>query len=89
MVCTLIVNDKLRTTITLNYALHGSIQVRGTGTGTMEENMAQQFAVIVHKPLLQIFIDVWKAYGYLDIGVCMEILSTYGLGTNIQRLLQR
>ena len=77
----------LRDAITLHNALHGFRHGRGTGTATTEENMAQQLAGIYHEPLLQVFIDVHKAYEYLDIGICMEIRRGYGLSTNLQRLL--
>ena len=30
-----------------------------------------------------------KSYNSLDIGICMCIQEGYGLGTNLQRLLQR
>ena len=51
--------------------------------------MAQQLVGIVHKTLFQMFIDMWKAYDYLDRRRFMYIIRGYGLGPNIQRLLQR
>ena len=55
----------------------------------MEEKIKQKLAGIVHEPLFQVFIDVQKAYDYLDRVRCMEILMGYGLGTNLYRLMQR
>ena len=55
----------------------------------MEAKLEQQLAQIFHEPLLQVFIDVRKAYDSLDRGICMEILRGYGLGPNLQRLLQQ
>ena len=55
----------------------------------MEAKLEQQLARIFHEPLLQVFIDVRKAYDSLDRGICMEILRGYGLGPNLQRLLQQ
>ena len=46
----------------------------GYGTATLEEKLAQKMAVIEHKPLLKLFLGMQKAYDYLDIGWCMEIL---------------
>ena len=33
--------------------------------------------------------DSTYAYECLDRGICMDIMRGYGLGTNLQRLLQR
>ena len=55
----------------------------------MEEKLAHKFTGIVHGTLLEVFIDVQKAYNYLDIGICMKIIRVCDLGTNLQRLLQR
>ena len=44
---------------------------------------------IVYEPLLQVFIDVQKDYDSLDRGRCIEIIRGYGMGTNLQRLIQR
>ena len=44
----LIKNNRLWLSIILHDALHGFRQGRGAGTATMEENMSQQLAVIVH-----------------------------------------
>ena len=70
-VCTLIVNNRLRNSITLHDALHGFIQGRGMGTATIEANLAQQLVGIVHEPLLQVFIDMKKSYDFLDRRRCM------------------
>ena len=55
----------------------------------MEENLEQQLAGIVHEPLLQLILDVQKAYDSLYRGICTEIRRRYGLGPKLQRLLQR
>ena len=59
------------------------------GTLTLEEKMDQYLTGLCHEPLLQVFLDVRKAYDSLDRGSCMEILRGYGLGYNLQRLLHR
>ena len=55
----------------------------------METKLEQQLAGVVHDPLLQVFIDVRKAYESLDRGICVEILRGYGLGPKLQWLLNR
>ena len=61
----------------------------GAGTEIIEAKLEQQLAVIVHGPLFQVFLDVRKAYDSLDQGRCTKILHEYGLGPQLQRLLQR
>ena len=84
-----IVNSRLRSTIVLHDALHGFQQGRGAGTVVMEGKTEQKLVGIVHKPLLQVLIGVWKAYDSLYRGRYMDILRGYGLGPKLQRLLQR
>ena len=50
--------------------------------------MEQKLAGIFHEPLFQVSVDVQKAYDSLYRGRCMEILRRYGLGPQLQRLLQ-
>ena len=71
-------NRSLWKTITIYAALHGSRQGRGAVTDTMEENLAQQIAGIVHEMLFQMFINVRKSCDYLDKRRYMEILRGYG-----------
>ena len=54
----------------------------------MEAKLAQKLEGIFHEPLFQVIKDLQKAYDYFDIGLCMGILRRYGLGNNLQRLLQ-
>ena len=60
-----------------------------TQVAVIEEKLEQQIAGIVHDPFFQVFNDVRKDCDSLDRGVCMEILRGYGLGPNLQRLLQQ
>ena len=82
-------NNGLWSSIILHDYLHGLRNGRGVGTETLEENLAQDIAGLCHAPLLQVFMDVRKAYDSLERGRCMEILKGYGLRTNLQRLLHR
>ena len=36
----------------------------------------------MHKPLLQVFLDVWKVYDSLGRGWCMDIMWWCGMGQN-------
>ena len=55
----------------------------------MDSKLAHQLAGLCRKPLFQVFLNVRKAYGSLYIGRCMDILMGYGLGHNLQMILQR
>ena len=44
------------------------------GTEIMEANLAQQLVGLYHDLLLQVLLDVYKAYKLLDRGRCMEIM---------------
>ena len=46
-VCALIMNNRIRASITLHNVLHGFGQERGTGKATMEEELAQKIAGLV------------------------------------------
>ena len=72
----------------LHDTLHGFRIWRGTETATLEAKLAHQMAGLAHKPLFQVFLDVRKAYNSLDKERCLELLSGYGLGPNLARLLE-
>ena len=86
-VCAAVVNCRLKRSVTIHDVLYGFKTGRGMGTLTLEEKLVQQLVGIVHKPLLQMFLDVHKAYDYLDRGRCMEILRGYRMGQNMARLI--
>ena len=46
-VCAAIMNNRIRTTTTLHYSLHGCRHGKGEGTATMEEKLAQQLTKLV------------------------------------------
>ena len=92
MICNLcdsITNNILWSSTILHYALHGFRLGRGTGTSTPEETLSQQLARICRDTLIKILLDVQKDYEFLDRGICTKILEGYGLGTILQRLIQR
>ena len=86
-VCVSVVNFWLKRSVTLHDSLHGFRSGMGTGTDTLEEKLAQKLVGIAHEPLLQVFLDVQKAYDYLYRGRCMDIMRGYGMGQNMARLI--
>ena len=57
------------------------------GTATLEAKRAQNMVGLAHETLFQVFLDVRKAYESLDRDQCLQLLSGYGMGTNLARLL--
>ena len=86
-VCVAVVNCRITRSVMLHDALHGFSSGSGTGTETLESNLAQQFAGLAHDLLLQVFLDVQKVYGCLDRGRCMEILWGYRMDKIMSRLI--
>ena len=68
-VCASILNIRLQSTTILRDALHGFRQGRGTRAAIMEAKLEHQLEGIVHKPLLQVLINLLKAYVSLDRGI--------------------
>ena len=58
----LIMDNRLRSTITLHNSSHGFIQGRGTGTVTMEGKLAHQLVGLFHELLFKVLLDVKKPY---------------------------
>ena len=87
-VCALIVKNRLRSTTILYDALHGLRQGGGTGTVIMESNIEQKLEGTVHEQMFKVFIEIQTAYNSLDRWICMKILRGYGLGPNIQKIIQ-
>ena len=57
------------------------------GTATLEANLLQQLVEISLEPLFQKFLDVIKAYKFMDTRWCMEILRGYGIVPHMACLL--
>ena len=82
-----IMNRRLQA-IKLHDSLHGSVEMRGTGTATIEAKLVQQLAYVEQDPLFAVFIDLRKAFDAMDRGRILEILENYGVGPNILRLIK-
>ena len=72
----------------LHNALHVFRTGRWTGTAIIEANMSQQLVGISHEPLFQVFLDLQKAYYLLDWEWCLELLRGYGMGPNLDGILE-
>ena len=86
--CAAVANFRLKRGFVLHEALHGFREGRVMGADTLEAKLYQQLSGIAHKPLLNVFIDVRKAYNSLDRGRCIEVLRGYGMGLNLACLLK-
>ena len=73
-VCVIVVNCRLKSSVTLYNAVHGFMTGRGTGTATLEEKLVQKLAGLAHELLFQVLLNGQKAYDSLDRGWRMEIL---------------
>ncbi len=63
--------------------LHGGLPKRGTGMATNEAKLAQQLAWMGQEPLYQVFVNLRKAYDYLDQEQCLAIMTGYGVGPKL------
>ena len=63
--------------IELHDSLHGCLAGQGTGTGIIEEKLAQQLAHLEQAPFFGVFIDLKKAFDAMDRGRCLAILSLH------------
>jgi len=82
-----IINARLMTHIRFHDVLHGFLPGRGTGTAGLEAKLEAQLAYRTGHPLYHVFLDFTKAYDSLDRARTLTILTDYGVGPNIIRLL--
>ena len=57
-VCVAVVNCSFKRGVILHDAMHGFIVVQGTRTDTLEANLVQQLAGLVHEALFNMFLDI-------------------------------
>ena len=57
-VCTVVANCCLKRSVQLHGMPHCFKEGQVTGTATLEANMVQHLAVLAHRPLLRVFMDV-------------------------------
>ena len=56
-------------------------------TSMLEANLARHMVGLAHKPLLQFFLVVQKAYDLLDRERFLKLLRRYRMGTNLSQIL--
>ena len=83
-----LLNCCLAAAITYNDAIHNFWVGRETGTVALEAKLIQQLTVIREAFLFEVFLDLQKAYYYLDWEMSLELLVVYGVGLRTLRLLQ-
>ena len=66
--CASIINNHLRSSVTLHDSLNGFRQGGGSGTATLEANLSQKLEGLFNDPLFHIFLDVRKFYDSLYRG---------------------
>ena len=86
-VCPAVEHFWLNQRVNLHDALHGFRSGMGTGTETLEAKLAQKLAGISNKLMLQVFLEVRKAFDSLNRGRYMGILRWYGMVQNTARLI--
>jgi hypothetical protein len=67
--------------------LHPGLPKRGTEMATIEAKLAQHLAWMGQEPLYQVFVNLRKAYDHLDQERCLAIMTGYGVGPKLLRLL--
>ena len=87
-VCAVVINCWLKRSVMLHNALHVFRTGRGAGTAIIEANISQQLVGIAHEPLFQVFLDLQRAYYLLDWEWCLELLRGYGMGPNLDVILE-
>ncbi len=80
--------DRRLDTIELHDCLHGCRANRGTGTGVIEEKLAQQLSDLELQPFYRVFLDLKKAFDLMDRERCILILEGYGAGPRMIRLIR-
>ena len=77
------VNCWLNWGFVLHYSLYWFIVGQGRGAATLEAKLVHQLAGLARELLFQMLLDIRKVYNSLDRNQCLEVLSGYGVGTNL------
>ena len=82
-----IINRRLSSSIQFHDVLHEFLAGRGTGTTTHEEKLLQRIISMRDTVLHSVFLDLRKSCDALDIEQFLYILSGYGMGPRMKRIL--
>ena len=87
-VVAVILNCRLKASITFHKFFHGFWEGCVTGTATLEAKLVQKLVDLREEVIYVIFLDLHKVYDALDRSKCLEILEGYGVGPRTRRILQ-
>jgi hypothetical protein len=79
-VISMIIHMRIEDKVQFHTGIHGFRHKRGTSTCILEAKLRMQLASYLCQPLIQIFLDLSKAYDTLDRKRTMSLLEAYGLG---------
>ena len=85
--CATIIHLRLSAAIEFHPGIHAFRRRRGTGTALLEAKLLMQQAIRDGNPLIQVFMDLSKAYDMLDRTRLMDIMAGYGVGPHLRCLL--
>jgi hypothetical protein len=83
-----IIDARMKDVVEFDNAIHGFRQERGTGTAVLHNKLGMQLAVARKDTVVQLYLDLTKAYDILDRGCALAILRGYNVGKNIIRILE-
>lgn len=83
-----IIDSRLKGVLEFDNTIHGFRQERGTGTAVLRNKLSMQLAVRRKDTVVQIYLDLTKAYNTLDRACTLAILQGYNIGNNVIRILE-
>ena len=87
-VCVVVVNCWMKSSVIIHNALYGFRAGIGTGTATLQSNLYQHLVGLSHELFFQVFLDLRNAYDLLYRDQCLKLLRGYGLGPNLDQILE-
>ena len=82
-----LLNRRLTAAITYHDALHGFRAGLGTGTAAFEVKLIQLLTAMREAFLFEVFLGLQKSYDALDQEMSLEIITAYGVGPKMLRIL--
>ena len=78
----------MKSSVIIHNALYGFRAGIGTGTATLQFNLYQHLVGLAHELFFQVFLDLRNAYDLLYRDQCLKLLRGYGLGPNLDQILE-